>query len=210
MATTQTTPKWHLRGDFYGNCSCEYLRCPCPTSNFTEVPTNGWCKLAIVFQIESGRFGDVDLEGCGVIMVADIPGAMADGGWSIGLIFDDKITPDQQQALGAILGGQAGGPMADFAPWVSNFLGAEMRPIEFTKNGADRSLSVPGMIELTAEGVIGTDGKQVVWDNVPHPANSRVGLGRGVKTAIHAFGVDFDGAPGRATGVMCPFDWRVG
>jgi hypothetical protein len=49
-----TNSKWHLSGDFYGNCSCAHLRCPCPTSNFTELPTRGWCKLAILFHVERG------------------------------------------------------------------------------------------------------------------------------------------------------------
>jgi hypothetical protein len=174
------------------------------------VPTKGWCRLAIVFHIESGQFGQVNLDGRDVVMVIDIPGAMANGNWALGLVFDDKATPEQQQALGGIMGGQVGGPMADFAPWVGRFLGAEQRPIEFKKNGSDRSLSVPGLIEVNAEGVVGVNGKPVEWNNVPHPANNCVALGRGMQTSIHAFGVDFDGDPGRTTGVLCPFSWEVG
>ncbi len=205
------TPNWQITGDFFGNCSCDYLRCPCPASNFTELPTQGWCKLAVMFHVERGQFENVNLDGCNVIMVADIPGAMADGNWAIGLIFDEQTTPEQQQALGTILGGQAGGPMADAAPWVSKFLGAETRPIEFKKEGLKRSLSVPGMVDLYAEGVPGADPNEpAYWDNIPHPANTRVGLGRGVRTNIQAFGIDFEGEEGQTMAAMCPFNWQVG
>ncbi len=204
------TPNWQITGDFFGNCSCDYLRCPCPASNFTELPTQGWCKLAVVFHVERGQFENVNLDGCNVIMVADIPGAMADGNWAIGLIFDEQTTPEQQQALGTILGGQAGGPMANFAPWVSKFLGAETRPIQVQKNGMHYSFSVPGMIDYVTEGVPGANPDEPVYlDNVYHPANSRVALAKGVRSHLHAFGVDWDGIDSRSFGVFTSFNWQV-
>jgi len=81
------------------------------------------------------QFQDVKLDGRNAIMVADCPSAMADGGWSAGLIFDEDATPEQQQALGAILSGQVGGPMTAYAPWVSKFLGTTTKKIDFVKDG---------------------------------------------------------------------------
>jgi hypothetical protein len=205
------TEKWQLKGEFYGNCSCSVLQCPCPTSNFMAMPTNGWCRLAIIFAIDRGFLGDVNLDGLRVIMVADIPGVMRNGNWAIGLIVQQGASPEQAQAIGAILGGQVGGPMAEFAPYVTKFLGMEFRPIEFRLDGNQRALAVPGMLNLSAEGMLGADKKEpVYWDNVPHPASSRVAIARGQQTHIHAFGVDFDGPDGGSTGVYSPFNWQVG
>ncbi len=202
--------KWYLSGDFYGSCSCAHLRCPCPGSNYTELPTRGWCKIVIGFHVERGQFEDVNLDGRDVVMVADVPGVMADGNWSVGLIFDDRSTPEQQQALATILSGQAGGPMEVAVPWVSKFLGAETRPIEFKKEGLNRSLSVPGMVDVAAEGLPGANPDEpVYWDNLIHPANTRVAIGKGVRINIHAFGIDFNGGDGSTFTANTTFNWQV-
>jgi hypothetical protein len=94
---------------------------------------------------------------------------------------------------------------------VTKVLGMEFRPIEFRLDGNQRALAVPGMLNLSAEGMLGADKKEpVYWDNVPHPASSRVAIARGQQTHIHAFGVDFDGPDGGSTGVYSPFNWQVG
>lgn len=201
---------WHLSGDFFGNCSCEYLRCPCPTSKFTEQPTQGWCRLCVVFSIDRGHLGEVELDGLNVIMVAEAPGIMAEGNWALGLIVDESATQQQVEAIAGILGGQMGGPMAAFAGWVGNFLGLEQRTIHVKKEGMHYEFSVPGLVEYVTEGTPGDNTDEPVsLDNVFHPANTRVGLARGVKTHLHVFGIDFDGIDDRTFGVFTRFDWRV-
>ena len=204
-------PSWHISGDFYANCSCANLQCPCAVKNFTVPPTRGWCKLAMAMIVSEGTFGDLDMSGAAAVLVAHCPSAMADGGWSIGLIFDDRMSPQQAEALGGILGGQLGGPMVDYAPWASNFLGAENRRIEFKKDGLKRSIYIEGMVDNAAEGILGPDGETpVVWDNVFHPANTRIALAEGVKTSIHAFGIDFEIADGeKSFSAFTTFSWRV-
>ncbi len=206
-----THPSWHLSGDFYANCSCTTLQCPCAVSNFKAMPTRGWCTFAFALQVSKGQFGDLKLDGSVAIMVANCPTAMADGGWSMGLIFDDRMSPEQQQVLGGILGGEVGGPIVDYAPWVSNFLGTETRRIEFRKDGMNHSLYVEGMIDTAAEGLVGPDGKEpVVWDNVYHPFATRVAIAEADRIKIHAFGIDFEIAEGeKGFGAFCPFSWRV-
>ncbi len=50
------------------------------------------------------------------------------------------------------------------------------------------------MIDLRGDPVYGNNREEPVYmDNLPHPANSRIALGSGSKTVIHAFGVDFEG-----------------
>jgi hypothetical protein len=204
-------PKWHVKGEFYANCSCDNYRCPCPVSNFRATPTHGWCRLAFIFHVDEGQFQDVKLDGRNAIMVADCPSAMADGGWSAGLIFDEDATAEQQQALGAILSGQAGGPMTAYAPWVSKFLGTTTKKIDFVKDGLNRSLYVEGMIDNAAEAVIGPDGKTpIMWENLFHPANSTVAIATGKRTNIHAFGIDFEGGDAGSFAAFTTFSWQAG
>lgn len=202
--------KWHIQGDFFGNCSCEYLRCPCPISNFTEMPTQGFCKICIVFDVEEGHFNDTSLGGVTVALVVDVPGIMGDGNWALGVIMSDNATPDQQGALGAILGGQVGGPMELAAGWVTKFLGMEVRPMKIEKTDKTFSIYVPDMIDYVVEKTVGLNPDEPIYlDNTIHPAGTRFALGRGKRSYMHAFGVDFEGIDDRQNGVFTKFNWSV-
>jgi hypothetical protein len=202
------TVNWQISGDFMGNCSCDYLRCPCPTSNYTEQPNRGWCNICIVFRVERGHYGDVRLDDLSAAMVIHVPGAMADGNWSLGMIVDDRATPEQQQALVAIYSGQAGGPMAAASGWIGTFLGLEARPIRFHKEGKKYSVQVPDMVDCAAEGTAGANPDEPVYlDNLFHPANTRVALAKGLRHHLHAFGIDFD-AGGPNFSAYTTFDWK--
>jgi len=209
MADAPATPKWHVKGDFLGSCSCDYLRCPCPQSNYAEAPNRGWCKICIAFHFESGTFGDTKLDDLNVAVVVHSPGAMADGGWSIGLIVDDRADQDQVQALVGIMSGQAGGPMTMASAWVANFLGLEQKPVTFEKSadGKRFKVFVDGMLDYATEPTAGADRDQPVFlDNVWHPANTRVALAKSTRNHVHAFGIDFDGDGGNFA-ASAPFEW---
>ena len=56
---------WHLSGDYFENCSCSIV-CPCLVSAaapLTSRPTEGFCNVPLIFHIESGRYGDIALDG---------------------------------------------------------------------------------------------------------------------------------------------------
>ena len=55
--------------------------------------------------------------------------------------------------LAGIASGQAGGPMAAVGPLVERMLGVEARPITYTKDRMKRSLSIPGVLEQSLEGM---------------------------------------------------------
>ena len=62
--------QWHLSGDYFENCSCTLL-CPCLVSAaapLTARPTEGFCNVPLVFHIESGRYGDLALDGLNVFV----------------------------------------------------------------------------------------------------------------------------------------------
>lgn len=203
------TATWQLSGDYFETCSCTYL-CPCLPTNLSGKPTRGHCNFAFAFHIDRGRHGDVALDGLNFAVIGHAPGVMSEGNWSVGLLVDEKASPEQQQALTAIVGGQVGGPMAALAPLIGKFLGVEAKPIAYQKDGLRRSVSIPGVLDQAVEGV----GSQVkpaeplYIDNTVHPANARLALARAVRSRLHAFGLNWDDASGQNNGHFAPFSWQ--
>lgn len=199
---------WQLSGHYFENCSCNYL-CPCIT-DLSATPTRGHCIFAMVFQIEQGRYGTVSLDNLNFVVVGRSPGAMVDGNWSVGLIVDERASPEQQQALTAIASGQAGGPMAGFGPLISNFLGVETAPIQIQRQGMRASVSIPRLLDLAAEAVASqvVPDEPLYLDNTIHPANKRLALARASRSHLHAFGIDWDDDSGRNNGHLAPFSWQ--
>jgi hypothetical protein len=199
---------WQIRGEYFETCSCDYL-CPCPTSNLTARPTQGWCTFAFVQHIEQGQYDGVTLDGLNFAIIGRTPEEMAKGNWTVGVITDERASPEQQQAIVAIASGQAGGPMAPLSGLISNFAGVEARPIRFDKDGLQRSASIPEMLDQALEGVAGANGSEPIYlDNVGHPVNTRLALAHGTRSHVHAFGIDWDNTSGKNNGHFAPFDWR--
>ena len=199
---------WQIRGEYFETCSCDYL-CPCVTSNLTARPTQGWCVFAFVQHIDQGRFDDVVLDGLNFAIIARTPEEMAKGNWTVGVITDERASPEQQQAIVAIVSGQAGGPMAPLGGLIGTFAGVESRPIQFEKDGHRLAASIPEMLDEALEGMLGGNGTEPMYvDNVPHPVNSRLALAHATRSHVHAFGIDWDNTSGRNNGHFAPFDWR--
>jgi hypothetical protein len=203
------TMSWQLSGDYFETCSCDYV-CPCLPTNMAGQPTKGYCNAALVFHIEQGRYGNVVLDGLNFAVVLHTPSVMSQGNWSVGVILDERANPDQQQALTAIASGQAGGPMALSAPLIGTFLGTMTQPIRFQKNGLQRSVSIPGILDQAVEGVKGAanPNEPLYIDNTLHPANARLALARATHSRLHAFGLDWEETSGRNNGHFAPFHWQ--
>jgi hypothetical protein len=200
---------WELTGEYFETCSCDFV-CPCLVTNLAARPTNGDCNFAMVFQIETGKSDNVRLDGLSFAVVGRSPEIMANGSWSVGLIVDDRATPEQQKVLTAIASGQAGGPPAILGGVVGSFLGVEARPIRFEKKGLRRSVSIPQALEQACEGVasVGDATQPLYIDNAMHPANARLALARATESHLHAFGLNWDDTSGKNNGHFAPFKWR--
>lgn len=80
---------WHIQGEYLENCNCQFL-CPCllgprnAAGAPTAKPTEGVCDVPVVFAIETGRFGNVALDGTHVALVVHTPGPMGEGNWTAG------------------------------------------------------------------------------------------------------------------------------
>jgi hypothetical protein len=204
------TENWQVSGQYFETCSCDYV-CPCPSSGLTARPTKGDCIAALAFHVDRGRYGAVSLDDLNFAVVLRTPEAMINGNWSVGMITDERASPEQQQALVEIASGQAGGPMANLAPLIGDFRGVEAKPIQFQRSGMNWSVFIPGVLDEAAEGVPGANADQPMYlDNVGHPANTRLALAKAVRSHLHAFGIDWDDDSGRNNGHFAPFSWQGG
>jgi len=174
------------------------------------MPSKGACTAALGFQIERGRHSGTSLDGLRFVVVLRTPGEMAKGNWSVGVITDERASPEQQQALVGIASGQAGGPMAVLGSLVGTFLGVESGAITFSQSGNRWSLSVPGKLDQGAEAVPGAKPDEPLYiDNTIHPANTRLALARSTGSHVHAFGLDWDDDSGQNNGHFAPFSWQA-
>lgn len=199
---------WSINGEYMEACSCDFL-CPCITQNSTTPATHEFCKVAMAFEITAGHFGDTPLDGVRFAVIAQSKAIMSQGDWALGVIVDERASDAQAAAIGTIASGQAGGPLAGFAPLVSDFRGVTRAPIEFDAQGHTRAVRIPGQLEQTVQGVpsLSAPGECIAIDNTLHPANRRLNLATALKNFISAFGIAWNAPDGRTNGHFAPFAW---
>jgi hypothetical protein len=201
------SPEWKISGDYFEACSCDSV-CPCPTSGLAARPTQGYCDAGLVFHVERGSHGSTKLDGLSFAVLLHTPGAMIAGNWTVGVIVDERATTEQREALAAIGSGQGGGPMAALGPLVGRFAGIEAKPIRIEGSGMRRSVSIPGALDLAIEGIAGANQNEPIYfDNVGHPAATRLALAKASRSHMHAFGIDWDDISGKNNGHFAPFSW---
>ena len=199
---------WHIEGQYMETCNCAFI-CPCITSNLTAVPTEGNCKVAIAMKIDKGEKDGVKLDGLSVVAVLYSPGAMAEGNFKVGLIIDENADDAQTAAIGEIISGAAGGPMAALAPLVGEMAGIEKRPITFESSGMTYTVKAGELVDQEIEGVASAsvEGEPIYLDNVFHPVTTKPALAKATRSSFHAFGIDWDDASGTRNGHFAPFSW---
>ena len=199
--------QWQISGEYFEACNCDFV-CPCPTSGMAARPTQGHCDAGLVFRVERGRYGGTALDGLSFAVLLHTPGPMVEGNWTVGLILDERASAEQREALTTIASGQGGGPMAAVGPLVGRFAGAEAKPITIEKSGLHRSVSIPGVLDIAIDAVTGAkQSEPIYFDNVGHPAASRLALAKASRSHMHAFGIDWDDTSGRNNGHFAPFAW---
>ena len=206
------TPAWEVNGQYYETCSCDFV-CPCLPGQMAVKPTQGTCTFAMAFRIDSGRFGDVPLDGLGFIVLGRTPEAMNQGNWSVGVVADERASAAQRDAIATIVSGAAGGPMAALSGLLGTFLGVEAAPIQFTREGVTWSVNAGRLVDMAAEGAMGLDPnatEPMHFDNTGHPAANRFALAHAKRSHVHAFGMNWDDTSGRNNGQYAPFAWQGG
>jgi len=164
---------WHLSGDYFENCSCN-IACPCffsAAAPLTTRPSEGYCNVPLVFHIDSGRYGDITLDGLNVFVILTAPGVMADGGWLVATYIDQRADDEQTKALTAIFSGAAGGPMAAFTPLIARNLGVSKVPITYRINGKTRSAEIPGVLQMSVDPLPTMHPSGEMSANLGHPVS---------------------------------------
>lgn len=201
---------WRLDGTYFENCSCDMV-CPCTTSGLTMPADQDRCRVVLAFHVDRGEVDGLDVSDKTVVVVADTPPVMADGNWRVGVVMDATASAEQAAGLGAIFGGQAGGPMAGLAPLISEMLGMESAPIEYLDDGRRHSLRVGDLIDIEIEDFVPPqllpDGDAEMLTGMFHPANSTLTVAKANRSRVSAFGLEF--ANEGKNGHSAPFSWSA-
>jgi hypothetical protein len=195
-----------VEGTFFENCSCDAI-CPCTWSNMGRRATRDYCRAALAFQIERGQVDGTDLAGRTFVLVLETPPMMPEGNWRVGAFVDDRAQADQVAALGRIISGEAGGPLAALGPLISEFMGLEQAPIRITTDGRRHHVEVGDVINYQAEQSLAPDGEPVQLTHiVVHPAGPTLGVTT-VQADNKPFGIMWSGQG--LSGFSNRFNWAA-
>ena len=199
---------WQLTGEYFENCSCDIL-CPCITSSMQGPADTERCLVPLVCHVREGSSDGVSLDDLSFIMVVDSPAVMGEGGWRVALYLDERADQSQQEALGAILSGQQGGPPEMLAPLIGEMLGVKTVPIRYESNGTRKRVEVPGIMEFEVEGLTNPmTGEVLEVTNTIHPMGANLPIARSTKGVYNDpdYGLAFDNTG--KNGHYRDFDWR--
>ena len=195
---------WQIEGTYFETCSCEVV-CPC-TASLALGADYDRCNVTLVFRVTRGEVERTDVSGLAVAAVADSPKVMSEGNWRLGVFIDARASDEQAAKLGAVFGGQLGGPMEALAPLVGENLGVERASIEVREEGLRHSVKIGDAVDFEVEDIVpfGVEsGEPARISGVFHPASSELTSGKATRSNISAFGVEFEGKSGFSSPFSC-------
>jgi hypothetical protein len=141
-----------------------------------------------------------DVGGLTVAAIADTPKVMTDGNWRLGVFIDADASDEQAEKLGAVFGGQLGGPMEALGPLVGEMLGVERAPIEVREEGLTHSVRIGDAVDFEIEDVVPFGGEAPArLTGIFHPAASELTISKATRSNINAFGIEYEGKSGFST-----------
>lgn len=143
-----------IQGDYFEACNCD-VSCPCI---WLGPATNDACELFLAWHIAQGDKDGVDLAGLNAVMAVHSPKQMTDGNWKVALYLDDRATPEQSEAMGAVFSGAAGGHLAAVAPLIGEVAGVAPASISFDRSGGSLKATVADVVSMGADELVGMDG----------------------------------------------------
>lgn len=155
--------EWNMKGEYLESCTCKGA-CPCL---YMDAPTEGHCTAIVGWHIAEGRYGNVALDGLSVAVALHSPGHMAEGKWKVVLYLDLAADARQQEALGTIFGGKAGGHPALLASFIGEVLAVEQVRIQFEASKGKRRFQLGETAEAAVEAVEGQGGSEVAIHGHP-------------------------------------------
>ncbi len=197
--------KWRIEGEYFESCNCEVL-CPCLLSSAQARPTEGHCDVVLAFHIKQGNYGRVDISGLNAVHAMTTPGPMAKGGGTLAVYVDSSASDERRAALEAIFTGSAGGPPSLFNPMIATRLPTRSVPIAFSNDGKQFHLTIPGVAEVTVEGIQGAG--QIWFENVAHPVSRKLAAAKATLSRYEDHSMVFENS-GR-NGHFSPITWSNG
>jgi len=188
---------WQIAGTYFETCSCEVV-CPC-TASLSLGADYDRCNVTLVFHVTDGDVEGTDVSGLTVAAVADTPKVMSEGNWRLGVFIDESASDEQAEKLGAVFGGQLGGPMQALGPLVGENLGVERAPIEVHEEGLRHSVKIGDAVDFEIEDVVSfgvESGEPARLTGIFHPAGSELTIAKATRSSISAFGISYEGKAG--------------
>jgi hypothetical protein len=143
-----------VKGDYFETCSCD-VSCPCI---WLGPATQDACDLLLAWHVTEGQKDGVELSGLNAVMAVHTPKQMTAGNWKVALYVDDRSTPEQSEALGAVFSGGAGGHLAALGPLIGQVMGVAPASITFDRNGGSLKATVGSLLSMESAALVGMDG----------------------------------------------------
>ena len=195
---------WYLRGELALSCNCEVF-CPCVLSLGKHAPTEGYCQTWAGVRIDEGKFGDVDLSGIKLGFMADIPGRLGRGNWTMALFVDDAASAQAVKALTWIMSGRAGGSTGLLKILAGSFLGVRQVPIIYETVGETRIVKIEKIVDGAITPMKGKDAGPVMIRNSEYWIAPDIMVSRADKSRFRLFGRNWN-FEGRSAEI-CRLDW---
>ena len=187
---------YELEGSLLEACSCNVL-CPCWIG---EDPDNGTCESVNAYRFERGSIGGVDVSGLSVAAVNLIPGnVLTPGSWRQLLLIDERASDEQLEAIRDAFQGKRGGPLADLAGLVKEWLAVERAPIVHETREGNGTLDAGDQLTAAMHPYTGNDGstttlRDTLFSTVPgSPAYVAVADHFRVNIPAHGMEWSFEG-----------------
>lgn len=142
---TSQDAMWEVEGRYTDACRC-HVPCPC---HFGMEPDYDTCDATSVYQIENGRYEDVQLDGLLAIVVL---------GKIERIYLDEAANRKQQQALEEITRVLAGSLLRTGYE-LSDNLEVKVLPISATLTDEQAKVSVPSLLDIQSASLTGGDGE---------------------------------------------------
>ncbi len=183
---------YHLEGRLLEVCNCRVL-CPCWIG---EDPDFGTCDTIVSWHFDKGKINGVDVSGHTIAVVAHLPGNILKGNWRVAVYLDEKVTPQQEEAILGVWTGKLGGPVAELAKLIGEVVSVEKVPIVFDVQGGKGTLKVGNVGYAELEPYQGATGKtttlqDTVFSTVPG-APVFVGKSPRYRSKNEKLGIDLD------------------
>jgi hypothetical protein len=143
-----------VKGDYFETCNCD-VSCPCI---WNAPATNDECNLFLAWHVAEGQKDGLDISGLNAVMAVHSPKQMTDGGWKVALYLDDRATPEQTEAMGAVFSGGAGGHLAALGPLIGEVVGVAPASISFDRAGGQLKATVGDLLSMECQELVGMDG----------------------------------------------------